>query len=312
MKPLVELILVSLLIAAEFPGLAERDDDLREPVGNGANAERTVTIPLDQIGAVAEKQYSGNGLSVAVTPDGARLRCMFQRMEGRATKEGLWLTSTADGAKRVPFRVKAVAVARENSGEGSRTRHSTSHGELACEGSVEVAENLARFRHPGLTEEYSVSMDGVRQDFILKQRLEGDGPVRVELSVDGAKAEPLVNGARLVLADGQRRITYNRVRAMDARGAELTARMQVSNPDRLKIVVEDADAVYPVRIDPTFTDEDWISMGWLLGADDGVAAAVMDGDGNLYIGGAFQAHPTSLFLDSCKPSSLSMKKSSSR
>ena len=53
-------------------------------------------------------------------------------------------------------------------------------------------------------------------------------------------------------------------------------------------MVNDADAVYPVRIDPTFSDANWISMNPNFpGASDIVHAAVVDGSGNLYIGGDF-------------------------
>src|SRR5207248_1660678 len=55
----------------------------------------------------------------------------------------------------------------------------------------------------------------------------------------------------------------------------------------IAVVVNDAEAVYPVRIDPTFSDSNWISMGGIPGADDQVYAAVVDGSGNLYIGGYF-------------------------
>src|SRR5207245_3499654 len=55
----------------------------------------------------------------------------------------------------------------------------------------------------------------------------------------------------------------------------------------LVVVVNDAEAVYPVRIDPTFSDANWISMGGFPGADGAVSAAVVDGSGNLYIGGDF-------------------------
>jgi hypothetical protein len=53
------------------------------------------------------------------------------------------------------------------------------------------------------------------------------------------------------------------------------------------MVVNDADAVYPVRIDPTFSDANWVSMGGLPGANGQVNAAVIDGSDNLYIGGVF-------------------------
>src|SRR6266851_8127610 len=56
----------------------------------------------------------------------------------------------------------------------------------------------------------------------------------------------------------------------------------------LVVVVNDAAAVYPVRIDPTFSDANWISMNPSIpGADSTVYAAVVDVSGNLYIGGSF-------------------------
>jgi hypothetical protein len=47
------------------------------------------------------------------------------------------------------------------------------------------------------------------------------------------------------------------------------------------VVVNDAGAVYPVRIDPTFSDANWISIGGVDGAVGTVQAAVVDGSGNL-------------------------------
>jgi len=76
-------------------------------------ANQSAPIPMDQLGAVAGKQYQGDGLSLAATPDGARLRCTFQRLEGQVTSEGLWLSSTVAGAKDERLRVVAVAVGRD-------------------------------------------------------------------------------------------------------------------------------------------------------------------------------------------------------
>src|SRR5439155_20817921 len=206
---------------------------------------------------------------------------------------------------------------------------------------VEVADKPARFERRGLTEEYTGSMDGLRQDFIVEQRPLGAGPLRVELEVAGAKVEPLVDGVRLVLENSGRKIAYSRLRVTDATGKELTARMEVlsvgdevaslksgegSRVGRvtpcappggasvpasrlvsslapptgdgahgvarptvpmLAVLVNDADAVYPVRIDPTFSDANLISLGGIPGADGWVHAAAVDGSGNLYIGGQF-------------------------
>lgn len=246
---------------------------------NVAASTHTASIPLDRISAVASEQYSGDSLSVVSSPDGALLDCAFQRLNAHATAEGLWITSTVDGAKGEPFRVIARTVGRGN-GEP-----------MPFSGRVEASKQVARFIRSGLTEEYSVSVDGVRQDFVLEQRPEGAGSVRLELGVDGAKTEPMPEGARLVLADGGRKILYHQLKAADARGKELVVRLEVLSVNRLAVVLDDAAAEYPVRIDPTFSDASWISLGELPGTTSlaTVYAAVTDGAGNLYIGGNFGA-----------------------
>ena len=45
---------------------------------------------------------------------------------------------------------------------------------------------------------------------------------------------------------------------------------------------------FPVRIDPTFSDANWVSLNpGIPGTNSAVNAAVVDGSGNLYIGGYF-------------------------
>jgi hypothetical protein len=271
--------------------------------------------PMDQLGAMAGKLYQGDGLTMTATSDGAQLRCGFQRLEGRVTREGLWLNSTADGSTSERFRVRAMAVGRADDFDlgaifwsGAVPDHSDATmanppepstpispftwqragtGALRATGIVNVTDNVARFIRPGLTEEYSVSVDGVRQDFIVAQRPVGEGELRLELDVTGAKAEPLGNDVRLVLDGPGRKLAYSRLHVTDARGQELSARLEVTDATQLVVRVDDAAAIYPVRIDPTFSDADWVSLNGLPGADNTVSAVAFDGSGNLYIGGSF-------------------------
>lgn len=220
------------------------------------------------------------------------MRCVFQRLDGAATADGLWLSSTADGSSGERFRVMAINVGRDTPdaplGDWLATgTFSWTQPALSSAGTVEVSSNVVRFIRDVLTEDYSVSVDGVQQDFIIEQRPAGDGKLRVELDVTGAKAAALVNGARLVLDGSGRKLAYNRLHVTDAGGRELTARMEVSDANQLAVVVDDANAIYPVRIDPTFSDADWISLGGIPGAGGQVFAAVVDSSGNLYIGGSF-------------------------
>ena len=331
------VILTWLLVPlfATSVGVATRGDAVNR-------APARTSIPSSQLGAKVEAQYQGDGLAIIPTAEGARLRCAFQRLEGEATREGLWLTSTVSNVVSGRFRVTAVSVGRAGpSALAAASRKSTiqpptANIQLEETGTVQVAGQVVRFVRPGLTEEYTVSLDGVRQDFILEtpplppQRSslnQEPGALVVQLAVSGARVESTAFGAQLVLEHSGRRIAYGRLRATDATGKELTARIQVAGstivasagsgaarepfsaangvgrsfrPDdekhtpqactpMLTVVVNDAEALYPVRIDPTFSDANWISMGGgLVGADDDVSATVVDASGNLYIGGAFK------------------------
>lgn len=100
-----------------------------------------------------------------------------------------------------------------------------------------------------------------------------------------------MNGdVKLTLTDSGRALVYSRLHVVDATGRKLTATMSAPTADAVVIHVRDEDATYPVRIDPTFSDADWVSMNpEFKGASGAVEAMAVDGSGNLFIGGAFNA-----------------------
>ena len=140
------------------------------------------SIPWSQLGAKAGADYKGDGLAVIPASNGARLRCVFQRLEGEATREGLWLTSTVTAAVNDRFRVTAAKVERSTvsmagnplteaqamarsvwsacglpplfnaSKAGASSAHSKrfarSVAAVPSTGNVEVADKLARFIRP--------------------------------------------------------------------------------------------------------------------------------------------------------------------
>ena len=243
---------------------------------------------MAEIGTVAGEQYSGNGLAVTPTSEGAQLRCVFQKLKGEANSEGLWLSSTGNNQQADRFRVKAAAVRRESADRISKKQPFTSDIQLPATGNVTIDGQGVRFNRPGLIEEYSVSLDGVRQNFVLTKPPAGSGQLQVRLDVTGARVERAGYGAELLLEKSGRKIAYSRLRVTDAKGRELPARIEKVSAGELAVMVKDANAVYPVRIDPTFSDANWISMGESYpGANGQVYAAVIDGAGNLFIGGVF-------------------------
>ena len=226
--PLSLVSLFALLCASPATAAASQANLPAKAAAATALDKPLKSIPWDQIGANAGTDYQGEGLRVTPTAEGARLHCVFQRLDGEATPEGLWLTSTADGAKGDRFRVMAVAVGREPSsvrsamslvtvsqrGQAPSGAACTDGAEswcdmplltelettcldlpfyknaapdgaiacltqgaqtLACGGTVSVEGKLVRWSRPGLMEEYSVSLDGVRQDFVVTETPAGEG-----------------------------------------------------------------------------------------------------------------------------------------
>jgi hypothetical protein len=277
------------------------------------DCQTNAPIPWDQIGTKAGADYQGDGLSVTPTADGAQLRCVFQRLDGEATPDGLLLTSTVTNAVRDRFQVKAASVGRTKDFAVGGNDHTLETGNrvyrsengdvspqskmLRSAGAISIAAHTVRFNRPVLTEEYSVSMDGVRQDFVVTDKPGGSGELRVNLAVSGAKVEQTAYGAQLVLAQSGRKIAYSRLHVTDVNGKELPAKFEVANTSTLRtphsafelvVVVNDTDSTYPVRIDPTFSDANWVSLNPSIPGTDGtVYAAVVDPSGNLYIGGGF-------------------------
>ena len=271
--------------------------------------QKEQSIPFDQLGAEAQKQYKGDGIRIIPVKDGAKLNAIMQDLEAEATPEGLWITSTADEDAGKPnrFRVRAVEVGRVRACSAcrasvpdattanphaatadSQSRPTSSH-HLPPTGTVRASKDAALWLRPGLIEQYSVSSDGVRQDFLVTQRPARNGEaLRLELDIHGAQAKKAPDGAKLTIKDTGRELAYTRLKVTDATGRELPAEMHVPAPDRLQVLVQDDFAVYPVCIDPTFSDADWVSMNpQIAGADAMVRALVFDGSGNLYVGGSF-------------------------
>lgn len=244
------------------------------PVLRAADSE-TTAIPLSGIGAKATADYKGDAIGITSTATGASLRSGFQKLEADASADGLWLHSTEPGGQG-KFRIIATGVGRGDS-----------KVDFPSTGSVSVADGLVSFLRSGVIEEYSSSMDGIRQDFVLTEKPAGLGELDLNLGLAEATAKQYANGAIITLSDSKRELTYSRLHVTDATGRELTASMEVTADDALQIHIDDQAAVYPVRIDPTFSDADWYSMGQSPEISNGSVHALAVIGTDLYVAGGF-------------------------
>src|SRR5947199_943740 len=143
---------------------------------NPGGGHKSHAIPWDQIGAEVAADYSGDGLAVMPASGGARLHCIFPRLDGEATTGGFWLTSTVTHQTSDRFQVRAVAVGR-----------ATATSPLADTGTMSMDQQTVRFERAGLVEEYRVSVDGVREDFVVTGKVGGVGALDVWLLVAGSR-----------------------------------------------------------------------------------------------------------------------------
>ncbi|MDZ7832989.1 MAG: hypothetical protein U5L07_14675 [Desulfobacterales bacterium] len=263
------------LLLTLLPGMAlAAGGEFADDDGTAATAGEP--IPWSELGEhAAGLSGHGDALEVTATPEGASLRTDYQQLRGEVTARGLRLQSGAEGAD---FAVRAASLGRMTAATVA----------FASEGAVEVDGDRVRWLRPGVTEEYFVSVDGVRQDFVLHQRPAGDGELVLELALEGVRAEPAGAGARLKIEGSGRTLAYQRLEVSDAHGRALPASMVVTDSGGLAITVADAGAAWPIRIDPTFSNENWRGFPHGGGVDAVVFALAPDGNGGVYVGGGFE------------------------
>jgi len=129
---------------------------------------------------------------------------------------------------------------------------------------IQARGRRVEIRREMLTEWYVNKDEGLEQGFTLaRPPLDGSGGwLALELSCEGSLRPALSDeGSAIVFRNAQGEIVlhYSDLKAWDARGNTIPARLSLvpgTVQDRtsgIKIVVNDADAVYPLTIDPMVT-----------------------------------------------------------
>lgn len=118
-------------------------------------------------------------------------------------------------------------------------------------------------RRPAFDIEYINDANGMRQNFIVKQRPRGDGPLTVRLACTGTLEAVRESERDVVFVEpgdgfGTRRPVagYTGLTVWDAAGAACDASVEVDG-NRILLVVDDTEARYPVTIDPLALWMDW-------------------------------------------------------
>ena len=143
--------------------------------------------------------------------------------------------------------------------------------ELMDEPELSVNDSTVTYRwKPGLREWWVNSERGVEQWFELTKRpaVARDGqPLVMAMALDTElNAHLQDNVLTLSSADGATKVTYDRLKVWDSTGRILAASMHLQD-NRLALHINDAHAIYPVTIDPTFSQQAYLKASG-IDADD--------------------------------------------
>ncbi|HMS66233.1 MAG TPA: integrin alpha, partial [Ignavibacteria bacterium] len=180
------------------------------------------------------------------------------------------------------------------------------------EGSAIQADgNTAFCENEKIKIQYLNNEEGMRQDFIIKQKPAGKEKLRLGLDVE-TKLRMIVGADALMFKNekGDEKMKYTALKVWDANGKVLRAyfednyelrvtnyelpeakpksqiktnqKSKIKNQKSFAIVVNDEDAVYPITIDPLSTTASWTVTGSQLEDHFGYSAATagdVNGDG---------------------------------
>ncbi|WP_167855723.1 malectin domain-containing carbohydrate-binding protein [Hymenobacter fodinae] len=123
---------------------------------------------------------------------------------------------------------------------------------------AQVHDNTVRFQHgEAFAVEYVNSPEGIRQNFHVARRPAGSaGSVEVVLAVQTTLQPEQTGSGEISFRSGAGTpavLTYNGLKAWDATGKVLPARMHLGHDQTLRLAVDDTGATYPVTIDPVAT-----------------------------------------------------------
>ena len=212
------------------------------------------------------------GFESVLSPDGVVVRA-----DGAGWELGLSLTGLGRGELLAAVEPAAVSA------QGTRAELTRAH----------------------LVEWYHNDERGLEQGFTIEERPPGEGPLVLEMAVSGgllALLEPDGQSVALLPPGGSLAVlSYSKLVVEDRAGRVLEAWLEVvsdaaEGEPRLRIVVDDAVADYPLLVDPLLTSPAWSSAD--TDSTHSVAWGDVDGDGDLDLAAANLGQPNRVYYNS--------------
>jgi hypothetical protein len=198
----------------------------------------------------------------APTAPSRERQALRERLEYHPTENrgGLSAANRAQGL-RLAFTEAGLSVEEQGGTKPVVTLGITAFGRPGAERAlsktparVSVGNRVER-NWNGMTEWFLNQPEGVEHGWTVKEKALGEGPLLLSVAVSGAKAVASNNEA-VFESDTGRVLRYRELKALDASGSELRARMMATAAG-LRIEVDDTGARYPIIVDPLLTTSAW-------------------------------------------------------
>jgi hypothetical protein len=126
---------------------------------------------------------------------------------------------------------------------------------------------------------WATGPDGVMQGWTFDLEPSGQGPLQIDVAMDGYDAVASADGLSATLTRGAARMSYGGLKAWDADGDVLSARLE-DRPGGLRVVVDVEGADWPVTVDPVFSSSPETTFQLVNGGfGHSLAVADLTGDG---------------------------------
>ncbi|MEO5914551.1 MAG: choice-of-anchor D domain-containing protein [Luteolibacter sp.] len=227
--------------------------DKIDPAGpNSRGAEYFAINPEQQL----RTWFGKGGIEFA---SGVAPACGSKKVISPATFRNKILTAdmheqslATEASERAPWN---LALRLHSAGRSNGLKEVRLEKSYAAGNRVEMTDSVS-----GLIQWFENRREGVEQGFTIIKTPVGSGFLEMVMAIEGnLKPERLTadavssQGVRFVDAEGNEVIQYKDIKACDADGQSLVAKMEIRGAD-LALVVDDAGARYPLTIDPLFVN----------------------------------------------------------
>lgn len=119
-------------------------------------------------------------------------------------------------------------------------------------------KSALRFNYAAFTIEYINNKEGLRQNFIIKEKPAGNENLELLLETTGDLSAVIADNAlQFKDRNGSARLFYTDLNVWDANHRAVPATMEMQDNNMLAIVVKDREATYPLTIDPINKTPEW-------------------------------------------------------